>query len=568
MSTSLRFNTDFSLSKTSHIIEDLCNELLRYTDRVVDVPDRFDIAGNVNHSISYDAAREPIDVKIERQLYAFFQKNASFDLGIDTRQVAYDTFMECERKCGEVNNQLRSPFKNDYHWPVLLDEVRALIAKILGPVPRVDELSCSFGPGNNVGCTRLTSTRRKLQATPTISPTAIKYVPYIQDAYPQWNFLQKSVEVSYVGELSFVPKNAKTDRPICVEPLLSSFIQTGIGRFIKDRLMEEGINLRSQAVNQKLARIGSIDNSFATIDLSSASDTISLMLVRKVLSPEWFDLLYAFRSHSALLPDGTVLPLEKFSSMGNGYTFELESLIFYAITRVICGREATISVYGDDIICPSEKYPEVVNALTCCGFSVNSEKSFAQGPFRESCGRDFFKGVSVRPCYLKGAFSVKELFRFHNYFFREGMHDMCRAVLKYIPRRFRCYGPDGFGDGHLLTTSRLRTVLSETNSNGSLLFYTWTTSPRVMTDRLAADYTAWLYLVTDFVDDDVDPYSLSLARRSLFSLQRKSVTQRQIDRFLGVPSMTPANYSRSIYYERSQNKEDQIYKQIRVLTFE
>jgi hypothetical protein len=101
--------------------------------------------------------------------------------------------------------------------------------------------------------------------------------------------------------------------------------------------------------------------------------------------------------------DGTWVHLEKFSSMGNGFTFELETLIFWAISSVCQNvhNEFNVHVYGDDIIIPSESYSDVEAALTFFGFSLNEEKSFKEGAFRESCGSDYFNGVAVRPYYIE-----------------------------------------------------------------------------------------------------------------------------------------------------------------------
>jgi hypothetical protein len=140
----------------------------------------------------------------------------------------------------------------------------------------------------------------------------------------------------------------------------------------------------------------------ATLDLSAASDTISALLVQQVLSPEWFELLDIARSPFVTMPDGTVHELEKFSSMGNGYTFELESLLFLCIARSITPRSlhSYISVYGDDIIIPQEYSEAMIERLNTLGFSVNSDKSFWHGPFRESCGSFTYNGTEVAPFYL------------------------------------------------------------------------------------------------------------------------------------------------------------------------
>ena len=75
-----------------------------------------------------------------------------------------------------------------------------------------------------------------------------------------------------------------------------------------------------------------------------------------MLLPEaWFDLLNDCRSQ-AVSYKGEWIELNMFSSMGNAFTFELESLIFWAIANAVCycsGSRGHISVYGDDIIVPS-----------------------------------------------------------------------------------------------------------------------------------------------------------------------------------------------------------------------
>jgi hypothetical protein len=96
--------------------------------------------------------------------------------------------------------------------------------------------------------------------------------------------------------------------------------------------------------------------------------------------------------------------LEKFSSMGNGYTFELETITFAAIAMSVChdcvlGRD--VHVFGDDIIVPSRHATEVCELLSLLGFSLNVKKTFLEGSFRESCGGDYYDGVGVRPYQLK-----------------------------------------------------------------------------------------------------------------------------------------------------------------------
>nr|QDH88333.1 MAG: hypothetical protein H4Bulk474689_000001 [Leviviridae sp.] len=91
--------------------------------------------------------------------------------------------------------------------------------------------------------------------------------------------------------------------------------------------------------------------------------------------------------------------------MGNGFTFELESLIFWALCSSVVshlgGSESDVAVYGDDIVVPVDCVDECVRLLEFCGFTLNMDKSFWRGSFRESCGMHYFKGHDVTPLYVK-----------------------------------------------------------------------------------------------------------------------------------------------------------------------
>jgi hypothetical protein len=137
----------------------------------------------------------------------------------------------------------------------------------------------------------------------------------------------------------------------------------------------------------------------ATVDLSSASDTIASELVWLLLPFEWASLLDVARTEYSLIDDQEVR-LSKFSSMGNGYTFELESLIFLALARA-SGDDSAVA-FGDDIILKRSAYPLLKQALDFLGFNVNPKKTFLAGRFFESCGYDYHDGMMIRPFYLKG----------------------------------------------------------------------------------------------------------------------------------------------------------------------
>ncbi len=244
------------------------------------------------------------------------------------------------------------------------------------------------------------------------------YANYIKN-HPLWQETENNRLTAGFGNsivrgnrVSCVAKNVDISRTICIEPNLNMFFQLGLGEIIERRLKAVySIDLADQAdVNRELARIGSLDDNLCTIDLESASDSISLSMLKYVLPRDifaWFNLL---RSKEATLPSGTVQELYMVSTMGNGFTFPLQTALFScAISACFAflgfkGQQKaghSWSVFGDDIIIPREIAEPMINLLDYLGFVVNEQKSFFEGPFRESCGLDFYRGKNVRGVYVK-----------------------------------------------------------------------------------------------------------------------------------------------------------------------
>lgn len=505
MSTKLHFDTPFSFEKSIHVVSDVMAVLLEPHHELRTALERRDWATLSGYSPEYSAylASDVTRLRAHLQAGAFFKKNASLPLGIDRAQVALQKFLESEAKCEATNRRFRdrsTPTRMGGLDAGLIFSVQRKIAAILGPFPGIEKFHFGFGPGANVGLSRFTSIRRKFSARPTCTAGAYKYVKYLQEYSPHWDQL-KNLKPVPGGKYASVPKTAKTDRSILVEPLINSYLQKGVGAYIRDRLMDAGIDLSDQSFNQHLAHLGSVTGEWATIDLASASDTISREVVKELLPLDWWFLLEDLRSQFAVLPDGKEIYLQKFSSMGNGFTFELETLIFFAIAS--CKSDELVQVYGDDIIVKSKDFVAVTEALQHFGFDLNKDKSFYEGLFRESCGRDYFGGVQVRPCYVSGLLSVKELFRLHNYFVREHDYDLAACVLKHIPHRFLIYGPDGFGDGHLLGDHpRSRSSVHKKRGFAGYTFRTYQTKPLTLSEPLCGDLAAFYFLATQQVANE------------------------------------------------------------------
>jgi len=234
-----------------------------------------------------------------------------------------------------------------------------------------------------------------------------------------WEILDQNLFWSRVfkvvkgNRITTVPKDAQTERPIAIEPDLNLMLQLGVDGVIRTRLKRWGMDLNTQEVNQALAYEGSVRDDYRspiTIDMRSASDTISLRICKSLLPAPWFEYLTAIRSPSGVLPDGETLRYSKMSSMGNGYTFALESLIFVAIgmvtTKDTLGSQAErlyseVHIHGDDLIVPECAGFLTEHLLVSCGFQINSDKSFMSGHVKESCGTDWYRGCNMRPVFLK-----------------------------------------------------------------------------------------------------------------------------------------------------------------------
>lgn len=285
-----------------------------------------------------------------------------------------------------------------------------------------------WGPGASVGADGYDFYTKFFSSSLTMTSPGMytAYKTYCE-TLPLWNaaeqarHLQRGLDsVKYVpgSNLSFVPKNNTISRVICTEPALNMFVQKALGNVIESRINRVyGISLKTQSdINKRMAMEGSRggDNPYCTIDLKSASDTISLGLIVDAVPEPLKGLLLASRSPATKLPDGSWLSLNMISSMGNGFTFPLQTAIFicavhacydYLNVPIYSGRgksrKLTFGVFGDDIVVLQNTYDVVAALLEQLGFTVNMDKSYNTGLFRESCGGDFYNGVNVRGVYIK-----------------------------------------------------------------------------------------------------------------------------------------------------------------------
>jgi hypothetical protein len=402
---------------------------------------------------------------------SFLRKCQGLNTGIDTKRAALDSFFRAEEKCCLSNVRFSrhlngGPFGDiDMRVHSFYGRVKSEISKILGPLP--PNLLGRFGPGatlNDRG--RFVTIPDKMSSRSTVTQGARCLLDLW---YPNAWARARARDQSQIfdpltvrgNRFTSVPKTAKTDRGIAVEPSINCFFQLGVGGVIRSRLRRYGLDINfAQDIHRQLACEASSQGHLATLDLSSASDTISYQLVRLLLPTDWFLLLDSLRSPTTEV-EGRTIVLQKFSSMGNGFTFELETLLFWSLARCVA-RDLSLDVsavrcFGDDLIIPVEMTRALTAVLAYSGFEVNLSKSFSSSAFRESCGGDFFNGVAVRGHFVKELPSQPQHYialanGIRRLATRTGMFDESYRkawlkVLSFLPARVRaCRGPEALGD--------------------------------------------------------------------------------------------------------------------------
>lgn len=343
-----------------------------------------------------------------RQIAALFKKNAAFSDAAVCNQAAMDSFHRGEVRCRITNKRLthfyRHPGRMDPELREWMGRMERDISRLLGGLDAGVASSIFRTLPITSGATEDRGRRR---AFPFLKITgkircAPRAVPWVRAVLATRGVDTRNVRFATTSENSVVvvPKNWKTGRTIAKEPTHSVPFQLALDTYIKRRLLRWGVDLRDQTKNQEYARLGSIDGSYATIDLEGASDSLSLSAVDWMLPPDWRALLGAFRSSRFRAKDSSG-EYAKFSSMGNGVTFSLESLIFAACCRAVGSRD--FCVYGDDIIVRTHLVAPLLKLLAFLGFKVNQAKSYVNpdSRFRESCGFDAYRGRRVTPFYLR-----------------------------------------------------------------------------------------------------------------------------------------------------------------------
>lgn len=315
---------------------------------------------------------------------------------------------------GYVMNNWKLEFLPHGRLNSVLRSASLEVARILGDFDTEVFFSlCTHGPNATVGVKKLDAYLDIKVKTHDGTESAHRMLA----EYLKWNTTldnyfrslpdDKRPKVSVVegSRLSFVPKKFDSLRTMLVEPTVNQFFQQGLGKYIQDRLYYAGIELETQPqCHARLVKvITANDLPIATVDWSQASDRIWLKLCQLLLPSDWFAALEDIRSPVCTY-HGKSYQLTMAGSMGCGFTFPLQTLLFLCLLRALAresGKEQFVTVFGDDCICDSDLLSEVEWLASALDWQVNIDKSFSEGDFRESCGVDSYRGSDCRPFFIE-----------------------------------------------------------------------------------------------------------------------------------------------------------------------
>lgn len=360
---------------------------------------------------------QPYQMKTERQILDLFKK-FSFSQDLRTpaelRDDSIKKFMDNQER---LSNFCISTGKTERS---ILFGARGYADKILGDFSELEICErATFGKKSSVGIPMRKACESERYEAPITG--SCEHIAWYDRYYSVWNrpganysrkraelFTKPPYRVIDTLEAVLVDKTWKSLRMIMPNTTLGTLYSSGLGRTIEDRLRAFGYDIKHlQPVHGVLAKFGSITGSLVTADQSMASDNITVQLVDAILPRRWAQALKFGRIEEIALY-GKQVKTPTFSTMGIGFTFPLQTLVFLCLLLSIrdhleLDEQTVVSVFGDDLIYDSRMHSTVVDVFPGLGLVLNLDKTFAEGNFRESCGFDFFRGIDVRPFHLKRA---------------------------------------------------------------------------------------------------------------------------------------------------------------------
>lgn len=341
--------------------------------------------------------------------------------------------------------------------PVLLHDLRRIMEGLIGSFRLNKPLSPKFGPGivsepgirGDILKSNAIRFDAKIDRLFFRSPQLVmrgpdEYGYHPEKILPDPSRWHKATPISATySTYQPVPKDVTKSRSICREPNTYMFAQQAVLdvllSYFRAGPMNRFVRLEDQSRNREMARFGSYTTEIDTIDLSSASDSVHVDLVRAIMPRRLWHALLATRTKKVLVPSGEVIEVKKFAPMGSALCFPTQCLVFTSVSILAALQESEhmaigedrhvsdrwfsnfgrtlsqlfakepgyhhqahqfqpLAVYGDDIAIDTRLTARTVHLLNVLGFTVNRQKSFEGGAgFRESCGGYYHDGEDVTP---------------------------------------------------------------------------------------------------------------------------------------------------------------------------
>lgn len=432
--------------------------------------------------------------------------------GLDPDAAAIRGFLDDERRNKRINSLLRAYRVRDRVRHPAHAYMRQWISEVIGetpPLPMIYSL-CDFSGGASIGVHgKATHFGNKVAKPLTSTPTALKYFVqavlnneqlhlfYSHEIYPREyesafdpcclatpgelrDYFEENVILVQEDILSCAAKDFDRSRTVGTPPTCNTFIQKGTDNFMRQRLKDRAnLDLSRQDVNQWMAHegasAGGLEIPYITLDVRGASNSVLTEVVKTLVSEEWFSFLNEIRSPGCIvkLTDEEIEieiehRYELFASMGNGFCFPLETLIFASAcvaAAKAAGAPVDFRVYGDDIIVRQDIALVVCEILRSLGFRLNLDKSFIHGPFRESCGANWHGEQEVTPVYWRKRITTqRELHAIHNA--HKDHPEVQEALRKNIPLEFCVNEKDTRYD--FITDQAFRVPLDLCMGNGAV----------------------------------------------------------------------------------------------------
>lgn len=273
------------------------------------------------------------------------------------------------------------------------------------------------------------------------------------------------------SRFKWVHKYLGKPRGICIEENEMQFFQQAVKRFLYDWLESHPwtrgkVNFTDQSINQGLALNSSVSGDMVTLDMSSASNMVSRELVFRLFwNTSLTDILDTLSTRIIEMSVQDELGVDMnctreiytnmFAPMGSGVCFPVMAIVHWALVCSIIKLSSIddssnlskqVYVYGDDIIFPSSAKEAVFTYLPLFGMKINTDKSFGNGPFRESCGIHAYNGVDVTPVYVNHITSFNQdkrdtstllsLIAKEDLFFKKGFDETSQCIQKQVRKHY------------------------------------------------------------------------------------------------------------------------------------